>query len=157
VAEAEATMRERLGEHIIGDEKLSHALVRRLREHGMTLALYEGSATAPVYRAIAAAPRGAELLSGVVLHPLDEPADDEAAQIVARTNAIGARDRWRTTLGLGVQPASAAGPDGFTAVAVAIADANGVHEEVRRFDLRSDEALEFIGTFALDALRQHLP
>lgn len=152
----EADIRARLGAHIIGDEKLSGAVVRRLRERGLSLALYEGAADAPLYRALLSAPGGAERLSGVIVHPLDEPADDEAAAIHARTSAIATRERWRTDLALAVQPASAPGDDGFTAVCVALAHDGGVAEDARRFDLRADDAWEFVATLALETLRQHL-
>ena len=152
----EATIRERLGALIVGAEKLSQAVVRLLGERGLTLALYEGAAHAPLYRTLTAARGGAERLSGVIIHPLDEPADDEAAAIHARTSAITTRDRWRTDLALAVQPASAPGPDGFTTVCVALAHDGGVAEAARRFDLRADDAWEFVGTLALETLRQHL-
>jgi hypothetical protein len=152
----EAELRRRLGEHIVGDEKLSHAVARMLGERHITLALYEGTAQAPVYRALTAAPGGAAWISGVILHPLDEPADDEAAMSLARSSAINTRDRWRTALALAVQPASAPAADGFTTVCMALAHAGGVASTARRFDMRSDEGWEFVGTVALDMLRLYL-
>jgi nicotinamide-nucleotide amidase len=152
----EAIVRERLGSHIVGDEKLSHTVVRLLGERGLSLALYEGAAAAPLYHALAAVPGGAERLSGVVIHPLDEPADDEAAAIHARTSAHNTRDRWRAGLGLAIQPASAPGPDGFTTVAAALAHPGGVAEASGRYDLRADEAWEFVATLGLELLRMYL-
>ncbi|HWQ16028.1 MAG TPA: CinA family nicotinamide mononucleotide deamidase-related protein [Roseiflexaceae bacterium] len=154
--EAEAELRRRLGEHIVGGEPLGAAVVRLLAERGLTLALYEGTAHAPVYRALSAAPGGAGRISGAILHPLDEPADDEAAMSLARTSAFSARDRWRTALALAVQPASAPAADGFTTVALALVHAGGVVEAARRIDMRSDDGWAFVGTAALDMLRQHL-
>ncbi|MFO7166455.1 MAG: CinA family nicotinamide mononucleotide deamidase-related protein [Chloroflexota bacterium] len=156
VASAEAVVRERLGEHIIGDEPLAHTVVRRLRERGLSLALHEGAAPAPVYRALSAVPGGVELLRGVILHPLDEPADEESTGSLARTSAISTRDRWRSALALSIQPASAPGPDGWTAVAAALAHAGGVLEAGRRFDLSGDDAWDFVATFGLDLLWRYL-
>jgi len=55
IAEAEAIIRERLGEHIIGDEPLAATVARLLDERGLTLSIYEGAAVAPIYRALATA------------------------------------------------------------------------------------------------------
>jgi competence/damage-inducible protein CinA-like protein len=153
---AEATIRERLGEHLIGAEQLDAAVTRLLKERGLSLALYEGNDRAPVYRAIAGHTAGRETLRGAIIHPLDRPADDEAAQSLARSGALSARDRWRSDLALGVQPASAPGADGFTAVFVALAHRAGMLEASRRYDLRLDEGWDFAGTLALDLLRQYL-
>lgn len=154
--QAEATIRARLAEHLIGTEKLDLAVARLLSEHARSLALYEGSERAPVYRALTAASQGGLALRGVIIHPLDRPADDEAARSLARTGALSARDHWRSDLALGVQPASAPGDDGFTTVCVALAHSNGVVEAARRYDLRADEGWEFVGTLALDVLRHYL-
>jgi hypothetical protein len=101
-------------------------------------------------------PAGRAVLRGAIIHPLDRPADDSAAELLARTGAASARDRWRADLALGVQAASTPGDDGFTAVAVALTHAGGVREWQRRYDLNLDDGWEFIGTLALDALRQFL-
>ena len=153
---AEATIRERLGEHLIGAEKLEEETPRLLQERGLSLALYEGNDRAPVYRALTASAAGRAALRGAIIHPLDRPADDEAAQSLARSGALSARDRWRSDLALGVQPASAPGADGFTAVFVALAHRGGMIEASRRYDLRLDEGWEFAGTLALDVARRHL-
>ncbi len=156
IGEVEAQIRARLGEHLIGDEKLEQIVVRLLRERGLSLALYEGNARAAVYRALAAAAGGLEVLRGVLIHPLDRPADEAAAQILARTGALTARDRWRAELALGVQPASAPDADGFTTICVALAGPGGLQEWSRRHALTLDEEWEFIGTLALDVLRRYL-
>lgn len=96
------------------------------------------------------------MLRGAIIHPLDRPADDDAAVSLARTGAVSAREHWRSALALGVQPASTAGADGFTMVAVALAHPTGVMETNRRYDLALDESWEFVGTLALDVLRQYL-
>jgi nicotinamide-nucleotide amidase len=153
---AEATIRERLGAHLIGVEKLEEAAPRLLKECGLSLALYEGNDRAPVYRALTASAIGRETMRGAIIHPLDRPADDDAARSLARTGALSARDRWRSDLALGVQPASAPGADGFTTVFVALAHRGGIIEASRRYDLRLDEGWEFAGTLALDVMRRHL-
>jgi competence/damage-inducible protein CinA-like protein len=153
---AEATIRERLGEYLLGAEKLEEAAPRLLQERGLSLALYEGNDRAPVYRVLAASPAGRAILRGAIIHPLDRPADHLAAQSLARTGALAARDRWRSDLALGVQPASAPGDDGFTTVFVALAHSGGIVVASRRYDLRLDEGWEFIGTLALDTVRRHL-
>ncbi|MEN9934374.1 MAG: hypothetical protein RLZZ387_953 [Chloroflexota bacterium] len=159
---AEATMRERLGQHIIGAERLVDAVVRLLGERGLSLALYEGDARAPLYHMLAAAPGGAARISGVILHPRDKPADDEVAAILARTSAVSTRDHWRTALAAAIQPATAPGADGadgadgFTTVCIALAHAGGVTESVRRIDMRAEDGWQFAGTMTLEMLRQYL-
>ncbi len=123
---------------------------------GLALALYEGNTRAPVYHALTATEPGRTSLHGAIIHPLDRPADDAAVASLARTGALAARDRWRTALALGVQPASAPGPDGFTLVALALAHDGGVIEAGRRYDLNLADGWEFIGTLALDLLRQYM-
>jgi competence/damage-inducible protein CinA-like protein len=156
IDQAEATIRERLSQYLLGDEKLEQLAVRLLRERSLSLALYEGADRAPVYRAITASAEGRALLRGAVIHPLDRPADAAAAASLARSGATSVRDRWRSDVALGVQTASTPDDDGFTLVVVALAHAGGVREWARRYDLNLDEGWEFIATMALDALRQHL-
>jgi competence/damage-inducible protein CinA-like protein len=153
---AETTIRERLGQYLIGTEKLEDETPRLLKERGLSLALYEGNDRAPVYRTLTAGAVGRGILRGAIIHPLDRPADDEAAQSLARSGALSARDRWRSDLALGVQPASAPGVDAFTMVAIALAHPNGIIEASRRYDLNLDEGWEFVATLALDLLRRHL-
>jgi competence/damage-inducible protein CinA-like protein len=156
IAQAEATLRDRLGQYLLGDEKLEQLAVRLLCERGFSLALYEGTDRAPVYRAISASADGRALLRGAIIHPLDRPADAAAAVSLASSGAMTVRDRWRADLALSVQTASAPDEDGFTTVVVALAHDGGVRQWTRRYDLNLDEGWEFIATMALDALRQHL-
>ena len=153
---AEATIRERIGEYLIGSEKLDVTVARLMDERGLSLALYEGNDRAPTFRALSGIAQGRTILRGTMIHPLDRPADDDAAVSLARSGALSAREHWRSALALGVQPATVAGADGFTMVAVALAHPNGIIEASRRYDLALDESWEFIGTLALDALRQYL-
>ncbi|MFL5804617.1 MAG: competence/damage-inducible protein A [Roseiflexaceae bacterium] len=154
--QAAAIIRERLGQYLLGDERLEQLVARLLAERGLSLALYEGNDRAPVYRAITAMPAGRAALRGAIIHPLDRPADDAAAEMLARSGATTVLDRWRADLALGVQAASAPGDDGFTNVALALAHPGGMREWRRRYDLNLEDGWEFIGTLALDALRQHL-
>jgi nicotinamide-nucleotide amidase len=153
--QAEAIIRARLGEHLIGDERLDVAVPQLLAERGLSLALYEGNERAPVYRAVAATPYGRAALRGVIIHPLDRPSDQAAARSMARSGAFSTRDRWRSDLALGLQSA-AADADGFTPVCAVLVHAEGVAEATRRYDLNLDEGWDFIATLALDLLRRHL-
>lgn len=155
IAQAEATIRARLGKYVVGDEKLESSVVRVLGERGLTLALHEGDVRAPVYRALSEA-GGLHVLRGVLVHPLDVPADDEAAASLARTGALAVAGRWQADLALGIQPASTPGDDGFTTVSVALVTAQGIREWARRYDLRVEDNWGFVGTLALEGLRQHL-
>ena len=156
VAAAEATIRERLGDNLTGDEPLPAEVARLLAERGLTLALYEGATLAPIYRALAAAPGGLGQLRGLIIHPLDRPTDEHAAAALAHAGAISAADRWRSDVGLGVQAASEPDGAGFTAVSVALVAPEGSRRITRRYDLRQPEGWEFVGTLGLDLLRRHL-
>jgi len=156
VAQAEATIRERLGDNISGDEPLAAAVARLLAETGHTLAVYEGSALAPIYRALSATPGGLDQLRGLIVHPLDRPTDEHAAASLAHVGAISAADRWRSDIGLGAQAASEPDPSGLTPVSVALVTPDGSRQITRRYDLREPEGWEFVGTLGLDLLRRYL-
>jgi competence/damage-inducible protein CinA-like protein len=156
VASAAATMRERLGSVLIGEERLEQQVVRLLGERNLSLALYEGNNNAPVFRAISAVPGGRALIGGVMIHPADIPADGEGARSMALSGATSALNQWRTAIALGAQPAAAPDADGFTTVYLALAGALGAHEWMRRIDLNLDEGWEFIGTSVFDELRRLL-
>jgi competence/damage-inducible protein CinA-like protein len=155
IAGAEATIRERLGNNIVGDVPLAEDVATTLRSAKRTIALYEGAASAPIYRALAAAPGGLDMLRGVIVHPLDRPTDEQAAAALAHAGAISAADRWRSDLGLGVQAASTADERGFTAVSVALVTPEGSRQVTRHYDLRQPEGWEFVGTLALDLVRRY--
>lgn len=156
IAQTEAIIRERLGQYLLGDEELPAVVARLLRERNLTLALYEGIIQAPVLHALLAAPDIEQHLRGVEIHPLDRPADEQAASDLAAAGASTVADQWQSDLALGVQPASIANEQGFTAVAFALVTPNGERRLTRPFDLRSAEGREFIGTAALDVLRRYL-
>jgi hypothetical protein len=156
VTAAEATIRERLGEHLIGDETLPEAVSRLLAEGGQTLSLYEGTSVAPIYRALSDTSAGLDHVRGAIIHPLDRPTDEHAAASLAHAGAISAADRWRSDFGLAVQAASTPDDRGFTAVSVALCFAGGSRQATRHYDLRQPEGWDFVGTLALDLLRRHL-
>jgi nicotinamide-nucleotide amidase len=157
IATAAATIAARLGSNLIGDEPLASTVVRMLDERELGLALYEGASAAPIFRALTTARGGSERLRGVVIHPLDRPADEQAAAALAHAGAISAADRWRADLGLGAQAASSADPSGLTAVSVALVTPTGLVRQVtRRYDLRQPEGWEFVATLALDLTRRYL-
>lgn len=156
VAQTEAIIRERLGHHLLGDEELPAVVASLLRERNLTLSLYEGIIQAPVLHALLAAPDIEQRLRGVEIHPLDRPADEQAASDLAAAGASTVADHWQSDLALGVQPASVPNDQGFTAVAFALVTPNGERRLTRPFDLRSAEGREFIGTAALDLLRRYL-
>lgn len=156
IAEVEATLHERLGSYLIGIEPLEKLVPRLLRERHLSLAIYEGNSVAPVYRALGLEPATLALLRGVTIHPLDEPADESAAQTLALTGATVARDRWRSDLSVGVQAASQPNESGFTAVSVALIAPNDTRHVTRHFDLRHAEGWGFIGTLGLELLRCYL-
>lgn len=156
IAGAEATIRARLGQHLVGDEPLAESVARLLAERGRTIAIYEGAAVAPIYRALAGAPGGLERLRGLVVHPLDRPADEVAAAALAHAGAISTADRWRAELGLAAQAASSPDASGLTAVSVALVTPEGLRQVTRRYDLRQPEGWEFVGTLALDLTRRYL-
>ncbi|WP_322513444.1 CinA family nicotinamide mononucleotide deamidase-related protein [Chloroflexus sp.] len=156
IAQTEAIIRERLGPYLLGEEELPAVVARLLRERNLTLALYEGIIQAPVLHALLVAPDIEQRLRGVEIHPLDRPADEQAASDLAAAGAATVADHWQSDLALGVQPASAPNEQGFTAVAFALVTPTGERRLTRPFDLRSTEGREFIGTAALDLLRRYL-
>lgn len=152
----EATIRTRLGPYLIGDEPLEQIVPRLLAERQLTLALYEGHIAAPIYRALSAIPQGAALLRGVVIHPLDEPADEAASVALALSGAASVSNRWRSSLGLGMQAASVPNESGFTAVSVALVFPGGNRQATRYFDLRQSDGWGFVSTLGLETLRRYL-
>jgi nicotinamide-nucleotide amidase len=150
----EAIIRERLGANLVGAEALDETVAGLLAGRGLSVALYEGTAQAPLYRALTGLPGVG--LRGAIVHPLDIPADEAAAKSLARTGAGQVRDRWRADLGVGVQPGAAVDANGFTTVYLALAHAGGVEEWERPAELGSEEGWSFVATTALDNLRRFL-
>ncbi|MDN5273630.1 CinA family nicotinamide mononucleotide deamidase-related protein [Chloroflexus sp. MS-CIW-1] len=156
IARTEAIIRERLGQYLLGEEELPTVVARLLRERHQTLALYEGILRAPVLQALLSLPDSDQVLRGVEIHPLDSPADTQAASDLAAAGAANVAERWQSSIGLGVQPASWPDTNGFTSVSFALITPTGERRLNRPFDLRSSDGFEFIGTAALDLLRRYL-
>lgn len=156
IAQTEAIIRERLGPYLLGEEDLPATVARLLRERQQTIALYEGIAQAPVFKALLALPNVEQVLRGAEIHPLDSPADAQASSDLAYAGAANVAERWQSTIGLGVQSASWPNDQGFTAVSLALVTPDGERRLTRPFDLRSADGFEFIGTAALDLLRRYL-
>jgi nicotinamide-nucleotide amidase len=156
IAGVEATLRDRLGSYLIGDEPLEKLVPRLLTERQCSLAIYEGNAFAPVYRALGVRPEGLARLRGVTIHPLDEPADETGAEALARSGATTAMNRWRSDLAIGVQAATQPDESGFTAVSVALIAPDTTRHVTRHFDLRQVEGWGFVGTLGLEMLRRYL-
>lgn len=156
IAAVEAVLRERLGAYLVGDEPLEQFVPRLLMAQQQTLSIYEGNASAPIYHALSGTAAGLKVLRGVIIHPLDEPADEAAAETLALAGAASVRDRWRSTLGVGIQAATYPDDTGFTAVSVALVFPGGQRQVTRRYDLRDREGWEFVGTTGLELLRRYL-
>ena len=98
---------------------------------------------------------GRAVLRGAIIHPLDRPADDEAAQSLARTGAlqraIAGDPIWRWACSRPRPPARMALRRCSWRWRIAAAFS-------RDAPLRSEpgEGWEFVGTLALDVLRQYL-
>ncbi len=152
----DATIRERLGKYIIGVETLEREVARLLIERQFTLSIYEGMLAVPVFYALSQELSSTELLRGVIVHPLDLPTDSQSAEALALSGAISVSDRWRSTLGLGVQAASQVNESGATAVSVALVFPGGSRQHTRHYDLRHPDGWDFVGTFGLDILRRYL-
>ena len=155
IAQTEAIIRSRLGSDLVGETPVASAVVELLAEQDLSLAIYEGSARASIVQALQQVAIG-EHLCGGILHPLDRPADIQAAASLAASGANMVLDRWRSQVALGVQTMDQPGPDGMTDVCVALVSANEQQQIHRRFDLRNNEGWGMLANMALDLLRRHL-
>ncbi len=157
IAEAEAIIVARLGSHLIGDEPLADRVARLLREQGLGIALHECTSAAPTFRALSAASGGSDGIRGVLIQPITNPIDEQAAADLARAGAVRTAERWHAELGLATQAASTIDPSGMTAVSVALATPTELLQQVtRRYDLRQAEGWDFVATLALDLVRRYL-
>jgi molybdenum cofactor synthesis domain-containing protein len=154
--QAEATIRARLGELVLGSETLEQQVGRLLQTHNQTLALYEGHLAAPIYRALSADPAALAALRGVTLHPLDEATDESAAAALAHAGALQAQNRWRSSLAIGMQTVAQADEQGFSTICLALTSANGDRTATHRYELHDLEGWQIVGTAALNLLRRHL-
>ncbi|NJO81487.1 MAG: CinA family nicotinamide mononucleotide deamidase-related protein [Blastochloris sp.] len=155
IDQVEATIRERLGDSLVGEEQINQAVLHLLQEHNLTLALHEGTNRAPVYRTLATVDNSTPL-HGIEIHTPTISLDDNTVQEAAQVCATNVRERYNAAIGLGVQIATSSGADGFTTVAVAVVHGDNVRVWTQRFDLSLAEGWEFIGTLALDSLRKYI-
>jgi competence/damage-inducible protein CinA-like protein len=153
VAETEATLRERLGEVIIGNETLEQSVVTALRARGLTLAIAEATLRAPIWRAVQATPGGGAIVRGVQLWQADGAAGAAAERAHAAARAV--REQYGAAVGLGACVGDRAA-DGFSDVWLACDGDLGAHRWSRRIDLNTDEGWGFIATSAFDTFRRLL-
>ncbi len=156
IAPVVATVRERLGETLLGDEPLDGVVARLLREQGMSLALYEGHMNAPVYHALHGQSSPPEYLYGVMIHPTDQPPDETAAHSLAHAGAERVRNRWRSDLGLGLEVVTPPNESGATTFCLSLVTPTGTVSTTQSYDLQSPEGWEVVGTVALSLLRRYL-
>jgi competence/damage-inducible protein CinA-like protein len=156
IAPVEAEIQRRLGSWLLGSERLEQQVSRLLREQQLTLALYEGHTSAPVYHSLADDDASLAFLRGVVIHPLDEATDEAAATSLARAGASYVRNRWHSHLGLGLEDVSTPDPSGATTVCVVLAAPDTEQQATYRYDLNQREGWGVIGTLALNMLRDYL-
>lgn len=168
----EEQLRERLGPHVVSTEPLNQFVARLLKQHGYSLAIYEGNSHAPLYRALSATPEGMERVRGVAIHPRVPPVfpcvaptegqtDEEALSTLACAAASALRRQWETTLAIGIQAPltpspSPDAPDHFTPVSIVLDSGDQTRQHTRRYDLRLPEGWDHVGNQALNLLRRHL-
>jgi competence/damage-inducible protein CinA-like protein len=148
IAPVEAAIKERLGNFCIGFEPLDRLVARQLQESGITLALYEGGAIAPVYRMLSLVPNGLSAVRGAMLYPY--AVEYPRIADMSAEGAMEVRDRWQPDIGLGIQVAEPNPETGFSAVCVTLAIYNGRNQVIRHFDLRQSEKWDYIANFALE-------
>ncbi len=151
---AEGTIRERMGEHLIGTASLEQTATQLLAEHNLTIALNEGSITAPILRALTASPEGRAALRGSIIDTRGPAVNASAARSAVRASALNVRTHFAANLGLATCAAGTADEAGFTQVYLALAHANGIEEFERRAELASEEGWGFVATTALDEMRR---
>lgn len=147
---------ERLGSALTGAESLYEQIVRLLTEQNLSLALYEGTLVAPIYRALTTNVAASAVLRGVVIELHQQAHDDAAATRLAEHGAHTARERWKSTLALGVQVCSQPDASGLSPVSIALVTTAGTHSETHRYDLRLEEGWQYVSAVALTMLRSHL-
>lgn len=156
IAPVEAELRQRLGSALMDNETISQQVVRLLRERNLTLALYEGNSVAPVYQAFFALPDGLRQVRGIMIHPLDQPADEQAILSLAQAGAARMQNHWTSDLSLGVQAMDHPQSDGFTPVCAVLRTPDGEQHAAGRYDLRQTESWDYVSNLALDMVRRYL-
>jgi competence/damage-inducible protein CinA-like protein len=151
----ETIIRERLGHYLIGNVSLEQATAQALAARGLSIALAEGTLSAPILRSLGTYPEGRAALRGSASDARGPVADYATAAAQASAAASDARSRFGADLALATAAAEAAA-DGFAPVAIALAHADGVTVWERRTELASEEGWGFVATSAFDGLRRFL-
>jgi competence/damage-inducible protein CinA-like protein len=151
----ETIIRERLGQYLIGNVSLEQATSQALAARGLSIALAEGTLSAPILRSLGTYPEGRAALRGSASDARGPVADYATAAAQAAAAASDARSRFAADLALATAAAETAA-DGFAPVAIALAHADGVTVWERRTELASEEGWGFVATSAFDGLRRFL-
>lgn len=152
----ERTIRDRLGDAVLGDEKLEQQVGRMMQEHRLSLALAESTLSAPLYRSLMEIPAWHNVLRGVSISERLAAASIETADTLASELAHAAREQWKADLGIAMLAAGNPGSDGFTEIRIALAYDRGVEIWERKVELASNEGWSFAATTAMDQLRHWL-
>ena len=151
-----AEVERRLERFLMDRDGLAAHVLRRLTNRSASVAIYEGLHGAPIYNALRSAkPDLVQALRGVTIHPLDQAVDREAAESLAIAGANTVRNNWQASYGIAAVPAQV-GADGFTDVCIVLVGKDLQRSFTRRVELKSDDALGFIATAALDLIRRSL-
>lgn len=151
-----AEVSRRLERFLMDRDGLAAHVLRRLTNRSASVAIYEGLRGAPIYNALRSAkPDLVQALRGVTIHPLDQAVDREAAESLAIAGANTVRNNWQASYGIAAVPAQV-GADGFTDVCIVLVGKDLQRSFTRRVELKSDDALGFIATAALDLIRRSL-
>ena len=153
---AERTIRDRLGDAIIGSEKLEQQVGRMMQERRLTLALAEPTLMAPLYRILIETSAWRDVLRGVSITPQPVAQSIVSADTLVAELAHTVREQWKSDLGIAMLATGEPGSDGFTEVRIALAYSNGVEIWERRVEMASDEGWSFAATTTMDQLRHWL-
>jgi hypothetical protein len=152
----ETTLRERLGDILLAEEKLDEQIGRLMAEHNLTLALYEGHTMAPIYHALGAGNVPLPYLRGMMIHPLDTPTGEEAASALAHSGAVTVQNRWRSSLGMAMQAVDRPEARNSAPVCLSLVYPGGSRRQTCHYDLRQREGWDIVATLALNMLRDYL-
>lgn len=156
-----ATIEERFGDHLIGDETLEQATVRLLAERRIALALREGVVEEPVFRLLATLPDGqAALRRGATVVRQWSEAEGVLSETTLTNTAQVLLD---SLAGDDVQPLALVivpdveQPDAeLRTVHFLLTDGQQREYTARGFDLRISVGFELVASTALELLRRRL-
>ena len=161
IAPMVATIEERFGDHLIGDETLEQAAARLLAAHGIALALREGVIEAPVFRLLAASPDGqAALRRGtMVVRPWshDEGVLSESTLTNSAHVLLGSMEASSShPLALLVVPETEQPDVELRTVHFLLTDTQEHEYTARGFDLRISVGFDLVASTALELVRRRL-